>query len=106
MAPFPPTCSVLLPMSAEAYLNERSTPAFRTLLSEVTSGWLDQRKLSPGKCLTFMMITASRLSDSHPKMECFWPAQVLDLGNTEVVASWDEGDVHFEEVSTQPDYGR
>jgi hypothetical protein len=32
--------------------------------------------------------------------------QVLDLGTTEVVSAWDEGDAHFEEVATQPDYDR
>ena len=32
--------------------------------------------------------------------------QVLDLGNTEIVASWDEGEIHYKEITTQPDYGR
>ena len=32
--------------------------------------------------------------------------QVLDLGSTEVVAARDEGDAHFEEIATQPDYTR
>jgi len=32
--------------------------------------------------------------------------QVLDLGSTEEVASWDEGNIHFQEISTQPDYTR
>ncbi len=35
MAPFPDTCSVVLPMSAQDYLQERDSAAFRTLLSEV-----------------------------------------------------------------------
>ena len=35
MAPFPASCSVILPMSAEEYLQERDKAAFRTLLSEV-----------------------------------------------------------------------
>ena len=35
MVPFPATCSVVLPMSAEEYVQERNKAAFRTLLSEV-----------------------------------------------------------------------
>ena len=32
--------------------------------------------------------------------------QVLDLGSTEEVASWDEGEIHYQEITTMPDYNR
>lgn len=37
MAPFPPTCSAILPMNAKDYFLERDSAPFRALLAEVSS---------------------------------------------------------------------
>lgn len=37
MAPFPPSCTAVLPMSAQDYFMERDSASFRALMSEVES---------------------------------------------------------------------
>ena len=139
MAPFPDTCSVVLPMSAQDYLQERDSAAFRTLLSEVTNYSLKMpehstKRLSgmppffsmlyhdliTGLPIMHDLIDELRSEDAEAGLWCvqlFYHTirqalrscncpQVLDLGNTEIVASWDEGEIHYKEITTQPDYSR